>query len=124
MVSAAITHGVAGAGLVLLAIIPHGDLPGRPIDYVWLLVPGLIPGVVGGIAIGWVCSQPQLRSVVPDAWHAAVMASAGRPTPGTAATTDGNAIDADEETSLTAAKVRSVGKRRRKRSGSAAMFAP
>jgi hypothetical protein len=48
-------HAVAGAGLVLIAAIPHGQLPARPLD--WLAFPagGLVAGGVCGVLIGVVC---------------------------------------------------------------------
>ena len=48
-------HAIAGAGLVLIAAIPHGQLPGRSMD--WLAFPagGLVAGAVCGVLIGVVC---------------------------------------------------------------------
>jgi hypothetical protein len=52
---AARAHAVAGAGLVLIAAIPHGQLPGRSMD--WLAFPagGLVAGAACGVLIGVVC---------------------------------------------------------------------
>lgn len=52
---AARAHAVASAGLLLIAVIPHGHLPDR--GPVWLLVPavGMVVGVLCGAAIGAVC---------------------------------------------------------------------
>jgi hypothetical protein len=48
-------HAVAGAGLVLIAVIPHGQLPASPLD--WLAFPagGLVAGAACGVLIGVVC---------------------------------------------------------------------
>jgi hypothetical protein len=48
-------HAVAGAGLVLIAAIPHGQLPGHSLD--WLAFPagGLVAGALCGVLIGVVC---------------------------------------------------------------------
>jgi hypothetical protein len=48
-------HAVAGAGLVLIAAIPHGQLPARSVD--WLAFPagGLVAGGLCGVLIGIVC---------------------------------------------------------------------
>jgi hypothetical protein len=48
-------HAVAGAGLVLIAAIPHGQLPARSVD--WLAFPagGLVAGALCGVLIGVVC---------------------------------------------------------------------
>jgi hypothetical protein len=49
-------HAAASAGLILIAIIPHGHLPDRGI--VWLLIPivGALVGALCGSVIGAVCS--------------------------------------------------------------------
>jgi hypothetical protein len=48
-------HAIAGAGLVLIAAIPHGQLPERSLD--WLAFPagGLVAGAACGVLIGVVC---------------------------------------------------------------------
>lgn len=48
-------HAVAGAGLVLIAAIPHGQLPTHSVD--WLAFPagGLVVGAICGVLIGVVC---------------------------------------------------------------------
>jgi len=48
-------HAVAGAGLVLIAAIPQGQLPGHSLD--WLAFPagGLVAGGLCGVLIGVVC---------------------------------------------------------------------
>jgi hypothetical protein len=55
MFVAARAHAAASAGLVLIAVIPHGQLPGRSLA--WLAFPagGLVAGAVCGILIGVVC---------------------------------------------------------------------
>jgi hypothetical protein len=52
---AARAHAVASAGLVVIAAIPHGQLPGRSLD--WLAFPagGLVVGSACGAAIGVMC---------------------------------------------------------------------
>ena len=52
---AARAHAVASAGLVVIAAIPHGQLPGRSLD--WLAFPagGLVVGAACGAAIGVMC---------------------------------------------------------------------
>jgi hypothetical protein len=52
---AARAHAAAGAGLVLIAAIPHGHLPAHL--WVWLAFPatGLVIGAACGAAIGVVC---------------------------------------------------------------------
>jgi hypothetical protein len=55
MFVAARAHAVASAGLVLIAAIPHGQLPGHSLA--WLAYPaaGVVTGAVSGAAIGLVC---------------------------------------------------------------------
>jgi hypothetical protein len=55
MFVAARAHAVASAGLVVIAAIPHGQLPGRPVD--WLAFPagGVVVGAACGALIGLVC---------------------------------------------------------------------
>ncbi len=60
MFVAARAHAMASMGLVLIAAIPHGDLPMVPWEWVLLASAGLIPGAVCGALIGFVCG-----SVVP-----------------------------------------------------------
>ena len=52
---AARAHAVASAGLVVIAAIPHGQLPGRSLE--WLAFPagGLVVGAACGAAIGVMC---------------------------------------------------------------------
>ena len=55
---AARAHAAASAGLVLIAAIPHGHLPGRH-DPMWLVYPGagIVAGVVCGVLIAIVCTS-------------------------------------------------------------------
>ena len=53
---AARTHAVASIGLVLIAAIPHGDLPERPVGFLAYAAAGLVTGAVCGTIIGGVCS--------------------------------------------------------------------
>src|SRR5262245_8333885 len=68
-------HAAAGAGLVLIAAIPHGHLPGhRSLDWLAFPMGGLVIGAACGAAIGVVCGgAAPLR--IGD-----VMALARRPT--------------------------------------------
>jgi hypothetical protein len=53
---AARAHAAAGAGLVLIAAIPHGHLPGhRSLDWVSFPMAGLAIGTVCGAVIGAIC---------------------------------------------------------------------
>lgn len=56
---AARAHAVAGAGLVLIATIPHGSLPDR--GWGWAVPPavGLAAGALCGALVGVVCSRPR-----------------------------------------------------------------
>jgi hypothetical protein len=55
MAVAARNHAVASAALVLIAAIPHGDLPEHAIGYLPFLVAGAICGAICGAVIGAVC---------------------------------------------------------------------
>ena len=68
---AARAHAVASAGLVLIAAIPHGHLPGHfGWEWVALLAAGLPAGILCGAIIGFICG-----SVAPigfsDVWSLA-----------------------------------------------------
>jgi hypothetical protein len=56
IVVAARAHAAASAGLVLIAVIPHGHLPGH--SWRWLAYPGMgaLVGAACGATIGLVCS--------------------------------------------------------------------
>jgi len=68
---AARAHAVASAGLVLIAAIPHGHLPGH--SYAWLAFPaaGLVCGAVSGALIGFVCSRQTALVQLSDVWSLA-----------------------------------------------------
>lgn len=52
------TQAVAGAGLVVLAAIPHGHLPHHHATWIWYGVAGVIAGAGGGAVIGVFCGGP------------------------------------------------------------------
>ena len=52
---AARAHAVASAGLVVIAAIPHGQLPGRSLDWLAFPAAGLVVGAACGAAIGVMC---------------------------------------------------------------------
>lgn len=58
MAIAARAHAAAGAGLIMLAAIPHGHFPEHHLP--WLLIPimGAVVGALCGAIIGAVCSGP------------------------------------------------------------------
>jgi hypothetical protein len=55
MYVAARAHAVASVGLVLIAAIPHGQLPGRSPAWLALVAGGLVAGAACGVLIGLVC---------------------------------------------------------------------
>ncbi|MCB9564393.1 MAG: hypothetical protein H6708_28760 [Kofleriaceae bacterium] len=55
---AARTQAVAGAGLVIIATIPNGDLPTDHRLWAAMALAGLMCGAVCGVLIGAVCSAP------------------------------------------------------------------
>jgi hypothetical protein len=55
MFVAARAHAMAGAGLVLVATIPHGDLPATPLGFLPIPFAGLVCGALCGVLIGAVC---------------------------------------------------------------------
>jgi hypothetical protein len=55
MFVAARAHAVAGAGLVLIAAIPHGQLPGALAAWLAFPAAGIVAGAACGAAIGLVC---------------------------------------------------------------------
>jgi hypothetical protein len=63
-------HAAAGAGLVLIAAIPHGELPGH--SYAWLAFPGagLVVGAAAGAVIGFVCTGQAIVQLM-DVWSLA-----------------------------------------------------
>ena len=52
------TMAVAGAGLVILAAIPHGHLPHHSRSWIWIAIVGAIVGAGGGVVIGLFCGGP------------------------------------------------------------------
>jgi hypothetical protein len=55
MFVAARAHAAASAGLVLIAAIPHGQLPERSLEWLAFPAAGLFTGAVCGVLIGFVC---------------------------------------------------------------------
>ena len=55
MFVAARAHAVASAGLVVIAAIPHGQLPDRSADWLAFPAAGLVAGAACGALIGLVC---------------------------------------------------------------------
>jgi hypothetical protein len=55
MFVAARAHAAASAGLVLIAAIPHGQLPERSLDWLAFPAAGLVTGAACGLLIGVVC---------------------------------------------------------------------
>lgn len=55
MFVAARAHAIAGAGLVLIAAVPHGDLPTTPLGFIAIANAGLVCGALCGVLIGAVC---------------------------------------------------------------------
>lgn len=58
VIVAARAQAVAGAGLVVLAAIPHGHLPHAHAAWLWFAIAGAITGALGGAAIGVFCAGP------------------------------------------------------------------
>ena len=75
LIRAARAHAVASAGLVLIAAIPHGQLPAHPLGYLAFLAAGLVTGAVCGLVIGAVCSG-QTPVNLTDVWSIARKPSA------------------------------------------------
>jgi len=72
---AARAHAIAGAGLLVIATIPHGHLPLGHLGWFWIAVVGLIPGAICGAAIGWACSRVSPVGL-SDVWSVASRPSA------------------------------------------------
>lgn len=68
---AARAHAIAGAGLVMIAAIPHGQLPENPYGWLAFLGGGLVCGAVAGAGIGLVCSAPTALAQLADVWSLA-----------------------------------------------------
>jgi hypothetical protein len=71
---AARAHAVASAGLVLIAALPHGQLPGRSLAWLAFLAGGAVVGAVCGTLIGLVCSGPAPVDL-SDVWSLARLPS-------------------------------------------------
>jgi hypothetical protein len=79
---AARTQAVAGAGLAILAAIPHGHLPHARGAWVAMAAAGAATGAIGGVVIGLFCGGPaplSLSDVVAVArWPADALRAATR----------------------------------------------
>ncbi len=73
---AARAHAVAGAGLVVIATIPHGGLPLDHWGWLELAAIGLVPGAACGLAIGFVCSSASPVGLA-DVWSLTVSRPSG-----------------------------------------------
>ena len=73
---AARAHAIAGAGLVLIATIPHGGLPADRWGWVEIAAIGLVPGAVCGLVIGFVCSSASAVGLA-DVWSLTVSRPSG-----------------------------------------------
>jgi hypothetical protein len=67
---AARAHAFASAGLVLIATIPHGNLPAEPLGFLPIALAGLVPGLVCGALIGVVCGGAA-PDVLSEMWSLA-----------------------------------------------------
>ena len=58
---------VAGAGLALIAAIPHGHLPASPVHWIWIGLAGAATGAGAGVLIGLICGAPRWEGTgVPE----------------------------------------------------------
>ncbi len=73
---AARAHAIAGAGLTLIATIPHGGLPVDPRSWLLLGAIGLVPGAACGAVIGFVCSTVSPVGLA-DVWSLTVSRPSG-----------------------------------------------
>lgn len=73
---AARAHAIAGAGLVLIATIPHGHLPMERSGWIEIAAIGLVPGAVCGLAIGFICSSATPVGLA-DVWSLTVSRPSG-----------------------------------------------
>lgn len=64
-------NAVAGAGLVVIAAIPHGRLPEVPAHWLAFVGGGLVSGAVAGVMIGYVCSTQAALVQLADVWSLA-----------------------------------------------------
>ena len=63
-------HAVASAGLVVIAVIPHGHFPATPLGWFGIACIGLIPGAMCGALIGFVCGGVTPMNLA-DVWSLA-----------------------------------------------------
>lgn len=70
VLAAARAHAIASAGLVVIAAIPHGDLPADAWGWLGLAGAGLLPGALCGALIGVVCSGTA-QAGLADVWSLA-----------------------------------------------------
>ncbi len=73
---AARAHAIAGAGLVLIATIPHGHLPADRSGWIEIAAIGLVPGAACGLAIGFICSSASPVGLA-DVWSLTVSRPGG-----------------------------------------------
>lgn len=73
---AARAHAIAGAGLVVIATIPHGGLPLDRWGWVELAAIGLLPGAACGLVIGFACSSASPIHLA-DVWSLTVSRPSG-----------------------------------------------
>jgi hypothetical protein len=64
-------HAVASAGLVVIAVIPHGHFPATHWGWIGLACTGLIPGAICGAIIGFVCGSPTTSVGLAEVWSLA-----------------------------------------------------
>ncbi len=64
-------HAAASAGLVVIAAIPHGQLPGTPSHWLAFAAAGLVCGAVAGALIGFVCTSQTSLVQLADVWSLA-----------------------------------------------------
>lgn len=64
-------HAAAGAGLVVIAAIPHGRLPEVPAHWLAFAGAGLVSGAIAGVMIGYVCSTGAALVQLADVWSLA-----------------------------------------------------
>jgi len=73
---AARAHAIAGAGLVVIATIPHGQLPLDHWGWALLAALGLLPGAACGLVIGFLCSAASPVGLA-DVWSLTVSRPSG-----------------------------------------------
>lgn len=70
MIVGARAHAVASAGLVIIAAIPHGQLPGRSLAWLAFPAAGMISGAGCGALIGFICGG-QAPVELAEVWNLA-----------------------------------------------------